>query len=664
MRSAAASPFWVDAVSDLPDAGLRKWGPAAVLLALTAVFAVGFAWLSVLRHRAFQSHAFDLGNMDQAVWNTLHGRLLWFTDMEVAGHLVTTRLAIHVEPILIALAPLYLVHSGAETLLVVQAVVVALGAVPAYLLARRATGRAWLSLVFPIAYLLHPSLQDAVLDDFHAVTLSSCFLMWAIYQAHRNSIGWFALFAVLAAATKEEVSLLVALLGVFFLLRGRVLAGFMTILLGVAWFLLAITMIIPAASPTGHSPYLARYAYLGHGIGGVFVGAARHPGLVLRTLVSEPRLEFLSFLLHPAGFVSVLQPLVLLLALPAWLIDMLSSDPRMYSGLYQYTPEIIPYIIAAAAFGVAMVSRVARRNSGSGDHGLGLALALLVLVAASVDSRRYGFTPAARGFIVPSAGPHQRLEENLLRLVPANAPVSAADEIEPHLSDRRWIYHLPIVHPRGAPSGQWIVLDASIPADPIEPRTLHAAVDLALRSGYGIVTANDGLLLLARGAGGHRLPTAFYSFAFRGGKSMTAETARWGGLRLAGLIVHPRDGIVNRSRPAIALDTYWTSDRRLSGRVRIAFYLSPVYTGAHPAFSGGWSVSRDSPTWDWLPMHRWPTHRVIHAVSLGLVPPTGASGRVDVAIGVSGSGPLLGDAGARVRGSSDLVRVGTIGVEP
>ena len=44
--------------------------------------------------------------------------------MEVAGSVLTTRLAIHVEPLLIPLSLLYSLHSGGVTLLVVQAVVV------------------------------------------------------------------------------------------------------------------------------------------------------------------------------------------------------------------------------------------------------------------------------------------------------------------------------------------------------------------------------------------------------------------------------------------------------------------------------------------------------------------------------------------------------------
>ncbi len=97
---------------------MRRFGaplPWVLLGIMVLAFAIGFSWLSLLRHDAFQSHAFDLGNMDQAVWNTLHGHLLRFTDMAVGSRVLTNRLAIHVEPILPLLALLYLMHAGPQT---------------------------------------------------------------------------------------------------------------------------------------------------------------------------------------------------------------------------------------------------------------------------------------------------------------------------------------------------------------------------------------------------------------------------------------------------------------------------------------------------------------------------------------------------------------------
>ena len=95
---------------------------------------------SVLRHRTFGSGRFDLGNMTQAVWSTAHGDFLSVTD--VHGEQIS-RLGSHFDPILAALAPLWWVWPTPELLLVVQAVAVALGAMPVYWLARKHFDSEW-----------------------------------------------------------------------------------------------------------------------------------------------------------------------------------------------------------------------------------------------------------------------------------------------------------------------------------------------------------------------------------------------------------------------------------------------------------------------------------------------------------------------------------------
>src|SRR5207245_337596 len=109
-----------------------------------------------LRHDAYATGRFDLGNMVQAVWSTAHGHPLRMTDLH--GDQIS-RLAAHVDPILVLFAPLWWLWPSPQLLLVVQALVVAFGAVPVFLLARKHLGSARAGLGFAIAYLLYPALR-------------------------------------------------------------------------------------------------------------------------------------------------------------------------------------------------------------------------------------------------------------------------------------------------------------------------------------------------------------------------------------------------------------------------------------------------------------------------------------------------------------------------
>ena len=99
--------------------------PRALLWTAVGAYAAGFSALSVLRHRAFSTGRFDLGNMVQSVWSTAHGHPLQITGLR--GDQVS-RLGAHFDPILAAFAPLWLVWPSPDLLLVTQAVAVALGA--------------------------------------------------------------------------------------------------------------------------------------------------------------------------------------------------------------------------------------------------------------------------------------------------------------------------------------------------------------------------------------------------------------------------------------------------------------------------------------------------------------------------------------------------------
>src|ERR1700730_15212045 len=74
----------------------------AVALMVIA-YAIGFSFLALHRHAVYETDAFDLANMEQAVWNTIHGRPLDFTNFEG----LTNRLGAHVEPILLPISLIY-----------------------------------------------------------------------------------------------------------------------------------------------------------------------------------------------------------------------------------------------------------------------------------------------------------------------------------------------------------------------------------------------------------------------------------------------------------------------------------------------------------------------------------------------------------------------------
>src|SRR6188508_1637433 len=81
----------------------------------------------------FRIGRFDLGNMVQAVWSTTDGRPLEMTHGSTGEQVV--RLAVHVDPFLVLLAPLWVVWPSPLALAFAQVAVTSLGALPVFWLA-------------------------------------------------------------------------------------------------------------------------------------------------------------------------------------------------------------------------------------------------------------------------------------------------------------------------------------------------------------------------------------------------------------------------------------------------------------------------------------------------------------------------------------------------
>ena len=137
----------------------------------------------------------------------------------------------------------------------------------------------WLPVGFVLLYLLSPPLQAANLSDFHAVALSPALLLAAFYFLETDRPWGFVAFAVLATMCKEEVGLLVAMMGLWAaLVRRRWALGLGIAAVGAGWSLLGFQVIMPHFNGLGSSAFLVRYGQFGDS-----------PAGILRNLVQQPR---------------------------------------------------------------------------------------------------------------------------------------------------------------------------------------------------------------------------------------------------------------------------------------------------------------------------------------------------------------------------------------
>jgi uncharacterized membrane protein len=474
----------------------------AVVLAMVLLDAVTMSWLSLARHRAFWTGRFDLGNMVQAVWSTAHGRPLEVTD--VTGDQFV-RLGAHVDPVLVLFAPLWWLWPSPSMLLVAQATIVALGALPAYLLGRRWLGDAWLGVAAAAIYLLYPPLQWATVTEFHPVTLAAPALMLAIWAAETRRDLVLAAALVFAVLCKEEVGLALVPFGIWIAVaHGRRLTGGIVAVGGLAWSLVAILVIIPHFSPAGASPFQDRYAHLGDGPGGVLAGVLTRPWEVADLLAEPGRLGYLVALLAPLLALPLLAPLLALGALPELAINLLSNWWPMYSFRFQYVAVIVPFLVAAAIAGLARVHDATWPPALARRPELRRRAPLVAALWVAASALLVGPVGAWSGLPIASDVRAEEFDREdrvgamnrAIDRIPDGVPVSAGNTLAAHVSDRRHVYTFPVIR-----DARFVVVDRDRPfvADLPDPVVHRAALARLLASGrFAPVSDEEGVLVLRR----------------------------------------------------------------------------------------------------------------------------------------------------------------------
>src|SRR5690348_11608644 len=114
-----------------------------------------FVLYSIERYLALQSNYFDLGLYANSMWRTIHGYASWSSLMlpSTSGHID------HISPILSLVSLAYVVLPDPRTLLVIQAAVITLAAVPLYLITQRETRNQLLSITVTGLFLANPALH-------------------------------------------------------------------------------------------------------------------------------------------------------------------------------------------------------------------------------------------------------------------------------------------------------------------------------------------------------------------------------------------------------------------------------------------------------------------------------------------------------------------------
>jgi uncharacterized membrane protein len=610
--------------------------PPAIVCVMGMAYGLLFGWLTLRRYWGFLMHAQDMGNMGQAAWNTIHGHPFFFTNVRLPWNMeawgTTTRLSFHVEPIFPLISLVYFIRSTPESLIVLQTVALALGVIPVYLLARDVFGSQWFGVLFALVYALYPSVEAMNEYEFHPVSLATPLLLAAFLFAYRRQWAAFAVAALLAMGTKEEIGLVVGFLGLyvaFFLHERRI--GLWTAGAGIFWSLFAVFVVEKHFRPPGSLTYLhSRYGYLQgtdpkyRGLHGIIHTVHHDPGYIAMHILIWPKAGYLWLLLVPVGLLALLAPEVALIGLPTLGLNLLSYESAMYSGLGDNSAELIAVLLVAAIIGGARLARWVRPYLGPRLATASLAAYLALMSVGSQIA--YGFTPLGPNYVVAPIGTHQRIEQRFVDMVPSGVPVATQDQLDPHLSSRHYLYLFGDTgrSPLLAPAND-VVLDVSADTYAYTSPDIYGRAQTLLRSGWGVVAADDGLIYLRKGVKNTTIPQQFYSWVHADDvKPQHALTGVLEGLKLVGLDVGKSDQ-PNHTVPVLNFSVFLRPDSDSTPNVM------PVIWEMLPDSLPNCATEHGL---EWLPTTQWKADRIYRVNMQGLETDTNIPGNVPLYLSI------------------------------
>lgn len=409
----------------ISDSKFKLTLPSAILIFLFLLFAFTFSYISITIHRNFGFSAYDFGIHIQALWKIVNDKGLYNTirGLNIFGD--------HLWFILLLIAPIYKLFQAPETLLIIQASIVALGGIAVFLISRLFIDKWHYALLPSFVFLFNPSLHNALLESFHPEILGISFTLFSIYFLLKKSYIGFWFFVTLGLSCKEDYSIAYFFYGLYVAIKHSRIHGILLACLSLIYFTVSMLFIFPFFNNVGFFRFEHGYWFAG------LKSNLYDPSFYVSRLFSINSLKYLLILLLPLGFLPLLRPLEFALALPAIVINLLSGSPYLISGKYHYEYNILPFLILAFVLGFKRLTSL--------DRMINFVSVLVVSISVSLGFWLHSniLEPYLVTYLKSKKDETKLSKIEALKLVPANATVSASHLLVNHLAQREEIYMFP-----------------------------------------------------------------------------------------------------------------------------------------------------------------------------------------------------------------------------
>jgi uncharacterized membrane protein len=368
-----------------------------------------------------------MGIFDQGVWllSRFHTPFVTVMGRNLFGD--------HTSFVLLLAVPLYWIWPEAQTLLVLQALLLAAAAVPIYLLALRRLKQVWAASALAVAYLLNPALQQGNLEQFHPEAFLVLFIAVAIYAALEWHPRLLLVSAVGCLLVKEDTALLVVPLALWVAWRRDSRVGWGLAAGAAAYMAFAYEVVIRLL--LGTALFYANRIPFG-GLDGLAAAPFVHAGRFWRYATGGNRPFYVWQIGVAFGWAFLVAPEIAAIGILTLAENTLSDFPYMQQIIYHYSLPLVPVFAMGTVFAVARLRTRQLRSVAVG----------YVVGASVLACFLWGLAPFSRHAVYPHSAPDSPAVlavNQALRAVPPNAVVSAAYAYVSHLDHRVYCYQWP-----------------------------------------------------------------------------------------------------------------------------------------------------------------------------------------------------------------------------
>ena len=410
----------------------RRWyyGLAGMIVLFVAVMSA----YSILRHYNLWSDIYDLGVGIQVNWNTAYG-YPFEQSVEVQNNLGD-----HIIFIDLLTAVFYRLAPTPETLLILQPLIFALGAISTFRIGMFFLNSPPLAWMAALAYLAQPAAGWAIGYDYHPMAYCAPFALMCFDAAIRQQRFATWGFFILLLMCREDAGMAAAAMGILLAMATpNRQAGLAMACFGLAWFVVTMFILVPYFRG-GPSDNIVRYEYFGDTNWEVLVNILTRPDLVIGRLLEDTRrITYIPKLSIPwlgASLLSISSWIGLILTTG---LGILSTHSSKFSIESSQTLVALPVVTVGGILGI--------RRLQSWFPYLAQPRGVLVLVALWAVT--LGIQNLTNNTVIINRWQmsYNPLREELAQispLIPPDAAVSATSKLGAHFCNRRQIMIYPM----------------------------------------------------------------------------------------------------------------------------------------------------------------------------------------------------------------------------